>query len=339
MGEERIKQIRLAKKRFYEVQSDLISSKSHNFENNLKIFVDFCESNPIMKQITEPLKNDQSTDLKKWWDDIQKTGGSMVGSKRYFLPSDLEKQASLLHKFLLGINSGEFNILGFVISVYGHRGISDNIYEFNHDITVRLIRYFNDKLDELETEAVSAISATRVEAKMDKRNVFVVYGRNSKARDAMFDFLRSLDLNPLEWSQAVSATKKASPYIGEVLDQAFSMAQAVVVLMTPDDEARLRETFWASADPDYEKELTGQARPNVLFEAGIAMGRNQDRTVLVELGNLRPFSDIAGRHSIRINNSPEKRNELANRLEDAGCLIKRTGNDWLRKGEFDNALD
>jgi len=40
-----------------------------------------------------------------------------------------------------------------------------------------------------------------------------------------------------------------------------------------------------------------------------------------------------------MDNSPEKRNDLANRLESAGCAIKRTGSDWLRKGDFDGALD
>ena len=70
------------------------------------------------------------------------------------------------------------------------------------------------------------------------RDVFVVHGRNTAARDALFEFLRSLDLHPLEWSEAVSATGKASPYIGEILDAAFSRAHAVLVLFTPDDEAR-----------------------------------------------------------------------------------------------------
>ena len=111
----------------------------------------------------------------------------------------------------------------------------------------------------------------------------------------MFAFLRSLGLRPLEWSEAVQATDNPIPYIGEILETAFTTAQAVIVLFTPDDEARLRDALRAPGEPPHETELTGQARPNVLFEAGMAMGRSQERTVLVELGSLRPFSDIAGR--------------------------------------------
>ena len=170
------------------------------------------------------------------------------------------------------------------------------------------------------------------------REVFVVHGRNDTAREAMFEFLRALDLHPLEWSESVTDTGKASPYIGEILDVAFSRAHAIVVLFTPDDEARLKEPFRAENDPPYEIQLTGQARPNVLFEAGMAMARSQDRTILVELGNLRPYSDIGGRHTIRLDNSSQRRQELAQRLQIAGCPAKLTGTDWHKAGDFEAAL-
>lgn len=168
----------------------------------------------------------------------------------------------------------------------------------------------------------------------DKRKVFVVHGRNLEARTSLFQFLRSIGLKPLEWSQAIKETGKGSPFIGEILDVAFSKAQAVVILLTPDDEARLREPFWGVSEPTHETELTGQARPNVLFEAGMAMGRNPNRTVIVELGNLRPFSDIAGRHTIRLSNKVAARQELAQRLGTAGCPVDLTGLDWHTDGDF-----
>ena len=172
----------------------------------------------------------------------------------------------------------------------------------------------------------------------DARNVFVVHGRNEVARRAMFDFLKALDLHPLEWSEAVGATGEGSPYIGDVLDAAFSRARAIVVLFTPDDEARLKEPFRAESDPLYEVQLTGQARPNVLFEAGMALARNPDRTILVELGDLRPFSDIGGRHTVRLDGSLPKRQALAQRLEDAGCPVNLQGTDWQAAGNFDAAI-
>lgn len=165
------------------------------------------------------------------------------------------------------------------------------------------------------------------------RKVFVVHGRNEIARVAMFEFLRSIGLQPIEWSQAVAATGEASPYIGTVLDSAFEAAQAVVVLMTPDEVAYLRDEY-SSDESDPEREPAAQARPNVLFEAGMAMGRDPKRTVLVELGAVRPFSDIAGRHTLRMNNEPERRKQLAQRLETAGCIVDTSGDDWLTSGEF-----
>jgi len=168
----------------------------------------------------------------------------------------------------------------------------------------------------------------------DPRTVFVVHGRNEALRKSMFDFLRAIGLLPLEWSQAISATGEATPYIGQVLDTAFSIAQAVVVLMTPDDEAFLRKEFQSEHDPEYEKQPTGQARPNVLFEAGMAMGRNPKRTVLVQIGYLRPFSDVGGRHVLRLDDSSQRRQDLAERLRTSGCFVNTIGTDWHTVGSF-----
>ena len=170
----------------------------------------------------------------------------------------------------------------------------------------------------------------------NRKTVFVIHGRDENLRRAMFDFLRSIDLNPLEWSQAIIETKKPSPYIGEILNTAFRRAQAIVVLISGDDESKLLLKFIKDTDPDYEKELTPQPRPNVLFEAGMAMGRSQERTVLVQIGKVKPWSDIAGRHITYLDNSPEKRNELVNKLKAAGCNLDTSGEDWYKTGDFES---
>ncbi len=150
----------------------------------------------------------------------------------------------------------------------------------------------------------------------------------------MFEFLRALGLRPIEWSQAVQMTGKGSPYVGGILDTAFGEAQAVVVLMTPDEIAYLRPEY-GNGLSDSELNPSAQARPNVLFEAGMAMGRDSDRTILVELGDVRPFSDVAGRHVIRLTDATTARKELAQRLRTAGCPVDLSGDDWLRVGSFE----
>ena len=174
---------------------------------------------------------------------------------------------------------------------------------------------------------------------VDTREVFVVHGRNEKARKALYEFLRSIDLRPIPWAALIQQTGKGSPYIGDVLNAAFSRAQAVVVLFTPDDEARLRNSLRGASEPPHETELTGQARPNVLFEAGMAMARHHDRTILVELGHLRPFSDVSGLHVVRLDNSFPCRQALAQRLETAGCPVNLQDSDWHSAGDFEAALE
>ena len=133
-------------------------------------------------------------------------------------------------------------------------------------------------------------------------------------------------------------TGKASPYIGEVLNAAFNGAQAVVVVLSGDDEARLRDALHGDDEPAHETTLTPQARPNVLFEAGMAMGRDADRTILIEFGKLRPFTDVAGRHTLRMTGSPAERQALVERLRTAGCDVNTTGTDWLTRNYFETAV-
>lgn len=164
--------------------------------------------------------------------------------------------------------------------------------------------------------------------------VFVVHGRDMRLANALFTFLRALGLQPLEWVRAIRATGEPSPYVGTILETAFREAAAIVVLFTPDDEARLRRPFVKRNDPIYEKRLTPQARPNVLFEAGMAFGRNPESTVLVQVGDVRPFSDVGGRHVARIGNDATSRQELATKLANAGCNVDTSGAHWLTEGDF-----
>lgn len=174
--------------------------------------------------------------------------------------------------------------------------------------------------------------STTAEGGTDPRKVFVIHGRNERARKGLFVFLRSLGLEPIEWSAAIDMTRSGSPYIGDVLNVAFKAAQAVVVLQTPDDVAHLHESLTSPGDPETTPQM--QPRPNVLFEAGMALARDENRTIIVELGQVKTFSDIHGRHVVRLDNSVRKRQELANRLRTAGCAVRIEGTDWHEEGDL-----
>jgi hypothetical protein len=183
-------------------------------------------------------------------------------------------------------------------------------------------------------QRVAAVSEPILPDPERARKVMVVYGRDRSASSAMFDFLRALKLDPQEWIGLVRATENAAPYTGEVLDHALEIVQAVVVLFTPDDEARLRADLLLADDGPAERDLRGQPRPNVLYEAGLAMGRHPTRTVLVELGTLRGVSDLFGRHMIRLGSGADPLHDLAERLRTAGCSVDTSGQHWRDPGRF-----
>ena len=123
---------------------------------------------------------------------------------------------------------------------------------------------------------------------------------------------------------AVQFTGKGSPYVGQVLTQPSNAPSPSSWLLTLDEVAYLQPRYGDGVE-DVETQPAEQARPNVLFEAGLAFGRHPDRTVLVEVGELRAFSDVGGRHVIRLSNSVASRQSLATRLQTAGCAVNLTG--------------
>jgi predicted nucleotide-binding protein len=188
-----------------------------------------------------------------------------------------------------------------------------------------------------DTRSDRPISVTTADA-VDRRRVFVVHGRNMKTREAMFTFLRAIDLDPIEWEQAIEMTQQGSPYTGHAIDIAFSKAQAAVVLLTGDDMARLGKRHLTEHDPASERQLTRQARPNVIFEMGMAFGKHPDRTVIVEFGRTRELTDVIGRNTIHFRDDAATRKKIADRLTTARCLVNVQGKtEWLTAGDFSGA--
>jgi predicted nucleotide-binding protein len=166
------------------------------------------------------------------------------------------------------------------------------------------------------------------------RQVFIVHGRDGELTKNFSDLLRAVRLEPLEWETLVKATGSTAPYLGQVVARAPHLAQATLVLLTPDDVVELHSDLYLDNDPPPERARSGQARPNVLFELGLALMAYPERTILVEVGQMRSVADLAGVNVIRFDGSAVAIKKVLDRLEQAGCPVDPAGTDWLDTGRF-----
>ena len=121
----------------------------------------------------------------------------------------------------------------------------------------------------------------------------------------------------------------------------MDQAAGVVALFTPDEWSVLRPAH----DPERgkgEESLRWQSRPNVIFEAGLAMGAAYERTLLVKLGrDVKLFSDVGGIHLINLDNTAETRNFFRQQLQGAGCQPDMLTSDHLNAahaGDFESCV-
>lgn len=172
-------------------------------------------------------------------------------------------------------------------------------------------------------------------ASTDRRTVFLVHGRDTRTRDALAELLRAFDLKILDWDEASRLTGVTTPYTGDVVAAGMDASDGVVVLMTPDDVAQVRPELRVDADGHREDQPVGQPRMNVIFEAGMALARDRERVVIVQVGALREMSDIAGLNVIQLSDHVESRRQLGRRLRVAGLSVDMDHDRWRNAGTFE----
>lgn len=173
--------------------------------------------------------------------------------------------------------------------------------------------------------------------KPDKRSVFLVQGRNDQVNVALTDYLTSLDLRVLEWNEVVTLLGGGNPYIGDVIKKGMDVAAAIIVLFTPDDEVKLDSRVAVSAKA-HELETGFQPRPNVLIEAGMALAKDEQKTLIVQWGDIRPATDLGGKHLLVIGDGVQWRHDLKQRLASAGLAVHDANGRYLRAGSFPEPL-
>lgn len=153
----------------------------------------------------------------------------------------------------------------------------------------------------------------------DGRSVFIVHGRDIHNRDALVKLLKQMDVKPITWNEA--ASQSSSQETLRIVEAGMSLAQAIIVLFTPDDLAKLQDNFLVPRDGNHERNPTGQARPNVILEAGMAYAKAPDRTVFARVGHLREISDISGFNWVDLGNDYDSRDRLRRELAKANVRL------------------
>jgi predicted nucleotide-binding protein len=185
----------------------------------------------------------------------------------------------------------------------------------------------------------AAVNAANLEAGPDPKSVFVIHGRNLAARNAVEKFLWSLGLRTIDFD--VLAGKCGAEFVGEIVRQGVLSAQGIVALFTSDELASLRPEYQCGDDGE-EDLRRWQARPNVIFEAGMAYGCAPERTILAVMGGqTRLFSDLKGVHLALLSNSPAARKRLRDKLIGAKCEVDQQSVAWQdpqRSGDFESCV-
>jgi predicted nucleotide-binding protein len=150
--------------------------------------------------------------------------------------------------------------------------------------------------------------------KNDMPQVFIVHGHDMATLTRLELILHRIGAEPVTLRKA---PKPGSATLIELLEKYAPKADAVIVLMTPDDEGRKRNS---------DEDLQPRARENVLVEAGYAVISRRDRSLLLALEGVSIPSDFDGIHRIQSEFFDSKvQFEVAKRLKDMGLDVDVSG--------------
>lgn len=174
----------------------------------------------------------------------------------------------------------------------------------------------------------------------DKKKVFIIYGRNIQAKISIEHFVKALGLSPIDFVQL--AATGGSQFVGDIVRSGMKQAQGIIALFTPDEVAELGPQYVEKNDRGADKKRC-QARPNVIFEAGLAYGIAPERTIIVTIGSdVALFSDLNGLHIVKLDNDRDSRGNLRKKLIGVECAVDTVTDAWIdprSSGDFESCLN
>jgi len=147
--------------------------------------------------------------------------------------------------------------------------------------------------------------------------IAIIFGRDEGARDVLLKVCRMIGHDPRVFEDAKN-DGPGRPFNSEIISHLFVGVDAVLVAITPDEEATLRFGLRGVTPEDWGVYV--RMRPNVLLEYGMAVAKLSSKVVEVSFGY--PYreipSDWLGLNPIAWGDAPSSILQIRERLEAVG---------------------
>lgn len=125
---------------------------------------------------------------------------------------------------------------------------------------------------------------------------FIVHGQDTHVRQELEKFLEALGFDILPFHAARSGDAQIDAVLENVVN-GVQRADIVIVLFTPEEQASFHDPQdgrYVAVNKVGEAMGGWQPRPNVIFEAGVAVAGAREKTILAKKGSVRSISNLAG---------------------------------------------
>jgi predicted nucleotide-binding protein len=214
--------------------------------------------------------------------------------------------AAFIESLCMDIEEGEV--------VFGRRGSKVGIPSAQSTVATKQ----GDSGQAVQAAVLSTTTAEGVPVTSQNRKVFVVHGHDVPLRYEVAELLRKAGLNPVVLHEQANSGATVIEKLERETD-----VMAAVVLLTPDDEGRVRGKA-GEGRGEGDPPLAPRARQNVVFEWGMLCGKlGRSRVFPLAVEGVEIPSDMAG--AVWINLRGQWRQDLCKELKRAGLDIDVEG--------------
>lgn len=137
-------QVRRAIARFKDYGRDLLASGVNTFDDRLRLFVRFCETDPTISRVHHQLLGVPGVDVGAWYAECTR-------QRQATFPIDAEQRLALMYRALRAISTEEIRFLDFAVSLFPSSSskIDHYIHAFNEALSRPMLRELEYRLDDI----------------------------------------------------------------------------------------------------------------------------------------------------------------------------------------------